>query len=134
MQIVPRITQEGKLTLYQALQLTVFVGDIFQITPSQLGQVNAIYDRAALVALPFEMRQQYAQHLMLISGHAPQLLICFEYDQNLMSGPPFSINEAEVKAHYSKNYSITRVDKQQYYAKIKGKVAPMEDVWLLSPH
>ena len=53
-----------------------------------LGPVDAIYDRAALVALPEDMRSRYAPHLY--GNHRsrkPQLLICYEYDQSLEKGP-----------------------------------------------
>jgi thiopurine S-methyltransferase len=56
-----------------------------------LGQVDAIYDRAALIALPYEMRQQYAQHLIQIS-QAPQFLISYEYDQGSFEGLRFPLN------------------------------------------
>ncbi|MCY7295777.1 thiopurine S-methyltransferase [Alteromonas sp. a30] len=130
--VSPKVQDIGELKLYQASQLNVFVGDIFNITQEQIGQIDAIYDRAALVALPSEMREQYCKHLVQISKRAPQLVICFEYDQSVMSGPPFSIDEKEVRAHYEQYYTVTLADKQQYYAKIKRKVAPIEEVWLLN--
>jgi thiopurine S-methyltransferase len=77
-----------------------FVGDIFDLSRATLGPVDAIYDRAALVALPETMRNRYAAHLMEITDHAPQLLICFDYDQSLQPGPPFSISDEEVGRHY----------------------------------
>ena len=130
--VAPNIETQGELKRYHAPGIDIFVGDIFAISAKQLGQVDAIYDRAALVALPEEMRNKYSQHLVEISAKAPQLVICFEYDQSVMSGPPFSIGEKEVRAHYEKHYQIQQVDRQQYYAKIKGKVAPIEEVWLLN--
>ena len=42
------------------------MGDIFNVTAEILGQIDAIYNRAALVALPKEMRNQYTKHLMEI--------------------------------------------------------------------
>ena len=39
-----------------------------------MGSVDAIYDRAALVALPDAMRRRYAKHLMGITQKVPQLL------------------------------------------------------------
>ncbi len=128
----PTIQEHDTLKCYQAQNIDIFVGDFFDIDAALLGPVDAIYDRAALVALPEDMRKNYSQHLVEISAQAPQLVICFEYDQNIMSGPPFSIGEAEVRAHYDAHYRIQLADKQQYHAKIKGKVAPIEEVWLLN--
>ena len=68
------------LQRYETDKLTVFVGDIFALNREQLGPVDAIYDRAALVALPATLRSRYASHLTAISAGARQLLISFDYE------------------------------------------------------
>ena len=98
--VSPNITTIGELKRYSAHNIDIFVGDIFDLTADILGAVDATYDRAALVALPSEMRARYTAHLKTITQHAPELLITFEYDQALVPGPPFSVNAAEVKSHY----------------------------------
>jgi len=87
--IKPTITKAGKAEHYRAPDIDIFVGDIFDLSAAMLGHINAVYDRAALVALPRKMRDRYAAHLMNITHKAPQLLICYDYDQSLMEGPPF---------------------------------------------
>ncbi|MGI0116010.1 thiopurine S-methyltransferase [Zooshikella sp. RANM57] len=79
----------GKVTRYSAQNIDIFVGNIFDLSYELLGAVDGIYDRAALVALPKEMRQRYTAHLKTITNNAPQLLISYEYNQSLMEGPPF---------------------------------------------
>ncbi len=44
---------------YQAGEITVLAGDWFATTAALLGDVDAIYDRAALIALPPELRRRY---------------------------------------------------------------------------
>ncbi len=56
------------------------------------------------------MRWCYMAHLMAITTGAPQLLVCFEYDQSLMAGPPFSIAGEEVIRHYREAYEVTLLD------------------------
>jgi thiopurine S-methyltransferase len=73
--VSPKSSYEGALVHYHAPGLEVFEGDIFALNQAQLGPVDAIYDRAALVALPPEMRRRYAKHLVELSGGAPQLLL-----------------------------------------------------------
>ena len=85
----------GSHRRYSADGIDIFAGDIFEITADVLGPVDAVYDRAALVALPEGMRRRYAAHLAGITAVAPQLLVTFEYDQAEMDGPPFSITEEE---------------------------------------
>ncbi len=81
--VEPTISRVGELTLYQAKDIDIFVGDIFNVFDEILGLVDAVYDRAALVALPANMRERYTSHLMKITHAAPQLLITYEYNQQL---------------------------------------------------
>ncbi|MHA3103160.1 thiopurine S-methyltransferase [Acinetobacter sp. ANC 3791] len=98
--------QNQRLRHFHHPQIDIFNGDIFQLTKPLLGDVDAIYDRAALVALPENMRVEYAQHLKEITNNAPQLLISYEYDQDAFSGPPFSIPETKIKGLYDDVYNI----------------------------
>ena len=122
--------QSGELTHYQHPQIELFVGDFFQLTAQQLGDVDAVYDRAALIALPPQMRSQYTQHLLDITKQAPQLLISLEYDQNLLQGPPFSVPEHELTEHYATHYQIKLLETMT--ENLKGKVIAHENVWSLS--
>ncbi len=71
-------------------------GDFFALRPEPLP--GAFYDRAALVALPPEMRPGYLRHLAAcLEPGAPGLLIAFEYEPEGFAGPPFSVSEAEVR-------------------------------------
>ena len=128
--LTPTITTAGKMHHYHAENIDIFVGDIFDLSAEMLGTVNAIYDRAALVALPADLRKQYTAHLLDISNTAAQLLITFIYDQTQMDGPPFSINEAEVNHHYAASYQIDRLENKALEGGLKG-VATIENVWLL---
>ena len=129
--LVPEITAIGALTRYSARDIDVFVGDIFAVSAEYLGPVNAIYDRAALVALPAQMREQYTRHLVNITDAAPQLLITYEYNQAQMDGPPFSVSADEVKKHYGAVYQIQSVASSDVAGGMKGKVAATETAWLL---
>src|SRR6185503_16992975 len=78
---VPEVAEIGQLRRYSADGSDIFAGDIFALSRDVLGPVDAVYDRAALVALPKDMRGNYAAHLAEVTGRAPQLLISFDYDQ-----------------------------------------------------
>ncbi len=127
----PEISKVGELTRYSAKDIDMLVGDIFDVSAKHLGPINTIYDRAALVALPAFIRLQYTAHLMNITNAAPQLLITYEYNQLLMDGPPFSVNEIEVKRHYGAAYQLKSVEIKNVAGGLKGKVASTETVWLL---
>ena len=63
----------GEVKHYSAKDIDIFVGDIFTVSSKTLGLVDAVYDRAALVALPEEMRHRYTAHLMEITHQAQRL-------------------------------------------------------------
>ena len=127
----PEISKVGKLTRYRAKDIDMLVGDIFDVSAEYLGPIHAIYDRAALVALPAFIRQKYTSHLMNITNAAPQLLISYEYNQLLMDGPPFSVTEIEVKRHYGAAYQLKSVEIKNVAGGLKGEVASTETAWLL---
>ena len=120
--VEPTVTTTSNGKIYAKDGLTIYVGDIFKLASSDLGDVTGIYDRAALVALPSPLREQYAAHLMAITQCAPQLIISFEYDQNEMAGPPFSVNEKTVDALYSVDYNIQRLERSVLEGGLQGKV------------
>lgn len=129
--LTPNISTVGKLNLYQSKNLTIFVGDIFDLSTEMLGHVHAIYDRAALVALPETMRIKYASHLRQITSAAPQLLVTFTYDQSLKKGPPFSITQFELEKHYSHFYEIKLLETINVQGGLKGNIEAKENIWLL---
>lgn len=127
----PDIESVAGIERWSANNLDLFVGDIFTVSRLMLGQVDAVYDRAALVALPEDMRKRYAAHLLEITRKAPQLLISYEYDQSLMEGPPFSVSNEEVRRHYASTYALTLVAGTEVQGGLKGKAPAKENVWLL---
>ncbi|WP_105104236.1 thiopurine S-methyltransferase [Microbulbifer pacificus] len=131
--VVPDVTEQGALKRYRTEDLDIFVGDIFQLQAEVLGPVDAIYDRAALVALPEQMRVDYAAHLQRLTGCAPQLLISFDYDQSQLPGPPFCVNDEEIQRLYRDEYQLQLVDAVDVRGGLKGRVAAREKVWLLQP-
>ena len=130
--VEPAISEVDQVKRYSATHIDIFAGDIFHLSGKILGPVDAIYDRAALVALPEQMRNRYAAHLMEITDTAPQLLICYQYDQALVDGPPFSISNEEVNRHYRGRYELTLLGSADVSGGLKGKCAAKENVWLLN--
>jgi thiopurine S-methyltransferase len=82
--------------------IALLAGDVFAATPELLGPIDALYDRAALIALPPELRVPYVALLRrLLPAGAPALVVIAEYDQREMTGPPFAVLEAELRTHYA---------------------------------
>ncbi|MEO0407553.1 MAG: thiopurine S-methyltransferase [Cyanobacteria bacterium P01_A01_bin.135] len=130
--VAPTVSVAGETQRYSAEGIDIFVGDIFDVSAELLGPVDGVYDRAALVALPKDVRDRYTAHLIEITGGAPQLLVTFEYDPAVMTGPPFSITGEEVKRHYSGSYEVSRLASAAIPGGLKGKYAANQSVWRLT--
>ena len=96
------IQKSGKLNLFSNDNIDLFQGDFFDLNKAQTSLFEAIYDRASIVAFDRSERQRYVNHLMSFlkpGGHI--LLITLEYDQNKMTGPPFSVPTDEIEWLYA---------------------------------
>jgi thiopurine S-methyltransferase len=93
--------QQGKFRVSETDGICIYCGDFFDLSANELTGVNAVYDRASLVALPPEMRVAYAAHLQqLLEPGTKALLVAFDYPQHEMQGPPFSVQTPEVQTLY----------------------------------
>lgn len=103
----PHHSTSGKFERYEANGIYILCGDFFELSKDDLANVNALYDRASLIALPPEMRERYTRHLMNILPHAAKiLLITVDYPQTEMTGPPFAVSSREVEALYSEHAEV----------------------------
>lgn len=106
-QLEPRIDAFGPFQRYQVDEMTLLVGDFFELHREQVARISAVYDRASLVALPPEMRPRYARHLAtLLPPGVGSLLITLEYEQSRMKGPPFAVLEPEVRALLEADFQV----------------------------
>jgi len=98
--IEPERTQRATFVEYRHGEVAILVGDFFAATPELTGYCDGVYDRAALIALPEDLRARYAAHLpTLLAPKAKLLLVTLDYDAE--GGPPFSVSPAEVKRRYA---------------------------------
>lgn len=129
----------GAFTLYSAPGLELYCGDLFKLDQDVIGTIDAVYDRAAMIAMPMTMRGDYCRQLRQLTGDsAPILLITMEYAQEEMQGPPFSVNQDEVLSVYGDRYRITRCQSQDILEKEsrfrdKGVTRMQEHVFTLIP-
>lgn len=98
--IVPTITADGPFRVFRHERLAIAVGDFFAATPSALhGAFDAVYDRAAMIAMPPELRPSYVKTLVgLLAETANLLLVTLDFDA--ASGPPFCVDADEVRDTY----------------------------------
>lgn len=97
----PSVRESAYGRHYEAGNIEIICGDIFGLDRAALSQCAGAYDRAALVALPAEMRARYARHVYGQLGAGWRgLLITLDYPQAEMDGPPFSVPDDEVQRLY----------------------------------
>ncbi|QDH64287.1 thiopurine S-methyltransferase [Pseudomonas azotoformans] len=111
--LTPRITRHGVFKVYQADLIEIWCGDFFALDAGVLADCTALYDRAALIALPPLMRAQYAEQLnSLLRPGCQGLLITLDYDQTQKAGPPFAVPDDEVKVLLGLQWSLEVLEAQ----------------------
>jgi thiopurine S-methyltransferase len=99
--IEPAIERRGDHAIYKHGELAIITGDWFTTTPELVGHVDGVYDRAALIALPPELRPRYIDHLRtLVAPDAWGIVIGIEYPEAEFEPPPFPVREPEIRGYY----------------------------------
>jgi thiopurine S-methyltransferase len=108
----PLRSEQGGFVRHSAGPYTILEGDALALTTDQAGPIEAVYDRAALVALPPEMRAAYAASLARLTSPGVQaLLVAFEYPQEMKGGPPFSVAAAEIRELFETAFTVREVER-----------------------
>jgi thiopurine S-methyltransferase len=97
---VPERRERGRFVELSHGNVSIWVGDFFAARGDELGYFDGAYDRAAMIALPEDLRARYAAHLRtLFTPKAKLLLLTLHFDA--ADGPPFSVSPEEVAAAYA---------------------------------
>lgn len=129
--------RRGAFIAWCAPGITLLQGDYFDLTPADLGGIAAVYDRAALIALPAGDRPRYSAHLLsLLPATARVLLVTLEYDQREMQGPPFSVPTREVQTLFDTRFDVqllAREDRAEGPPDRGAGLSMTEKAYLLAP-
>ena len=102
-----KTSTKASFTVYKGDNLSIWCGDFFKLEAGFLPEISAIYDKAALIALPKGQRKRYAQKVLTICNQSTQMLMnTFEYEQDEMNGPPFSVFTDELAELYGEHFTI----------------------------
>ena len=108
-------------THFEAGGIENIQGDAFGLDAEVLAGCDAVYDRAAVIALPPELRARYVGELY---SRLPQgcrgLLITLEYPQDEKQGPPFSVTEAEVMERFARDWEVEVLERRDILAQQPG--------------
>ena len=129
---------DAGFTVYHSDGLSIYQGDYFQLDAADLKDVSLVYDRAALVAMPEQMRKAYVDTMIrLLPPSVSIMLVALEYNQSLMSGPPFSVTEDEIRELYGAHFNIEKIHQfdiiqQQGRFRDRGLDSMIESVYKLT--
>jgi len=92
-------------------------GDVFGVASGPLEECGAFYDRAALIAFPAPMRERLAREVYAkLPAGARGLLITLEYPAGEMEGPPFGVDEAEVRRLCDAQWHVRQLERRDILA------------------
>ncbi len=137
--LAPAQEQAGPFSRCAADGVEILCGDFFNLTPANLAEVEGVYDRASLIALPPAMRQRYADVMKRsLPASARVILVTMEYRQEEMQGPPFAVDEDEVRRLYADRFDVAVLYRRDVLEenerfKARGLTALAEKVYLLTP-
>jgi len=105
-------------TRHVAGNIEILCGDIFTLDAATLAMCAGVYDRAALVALPEDMRKSYVRHVYAqLPAHYRGLLLTLDYPPGDMDGPPFPVLDAEIQSLYGSHSIATLIDRRDILEK-----------------
>jgi thiopurine S-methyltransferase len=98
---------------YRAGGIELVCGDAFALDHEALAGCAGVFDRAALIALPPQLRQRYATELYArLPCGCRGLLVTLEYPQHEKDGPPFSVPAGEVHALYDADWQVDLLERR----------------------
>ncbi|MXS82432.1 thiopurine S-methyltransferase [Nitrosomonas oligotropha] len=107
----------GRFMRWEADDIAILCGDFFDLSTEDMRNVSAVYDRAALIALPPDLRKRYVEHLLrIVPANTQILLIKLDYPQYEMTGPPFAVSLHEVTSLFRAHAGITLLSQHNVLA------------------
>ncbi len=129
----------GAFTRYFSAKLpgaSILQGDFFDVSAADIAPLGAIYDRAALIALPPDLRARYAAHLIELSRKASEpgmpLQLVLEGPDKDTGGPPFSISESLLRSLYERDFKIELLEREDAEIKREDGARVFQCVYLLT--
>lgn len=117
----PEVVESRYGTHYRAGDIELICGDVFALDDIVLADCAAVYDRAALVALPAELRRRYVDEVYArLPAACSGLLVTLEYPAHQKEGPPFTVTEPEVRERYAPHWSIELLERRDILANEPG--------------
>jgi thiopurine S-methyltransferase len=117
---IPYTTLEiEKGTLFQSDDISIYCCNFFDIPNEATENIDYIFDRASLIALPEEIRTKYVSKMKeLMNTHIQYMIITIEYEGG--GGPPFSITKEKIHNDFS-DLKVSDISTAEREATFRGE-------------
>jgi thiopurine S-methyltransferase len=96
----------------------LWCGDFFAMPEAATRRIRAVYDRAALVAMPRVLQPRYAAKLAALTpAGVPVMLVALDYDPSAMEGPPFPVGREEVNMLFGRDFRVQLAEAREGIAR-----------------
>ena len=103
----PHKRRVGNFTLWQHGRISILCGDYFALRAIDIGAIDVVYDRAALTALPEDIRKLYASQLQQIVANSARIFLLTVEDAAANESLEHALGVGEeITALYSKGFDI----------------------------
>jgi thiopurine S-methyltransferase len=94
--VEPQVGRAGPHLSLSTGGVTIVVADFFAVDPALVGRFPAVWDRAALIAVPPEQQRPYLERLRALVADDGRVLLV-TYDHDLPGGPPYPVSGGDVE-------------------------------------
>jgi thiopurine S-methyltransferase len=117
----PAKRRVGAFTLWEHGHIHILCGDYFLLRRMDLGHIDTVYDRAALTALPENIRKRYVTHLQkLVPGTANIFLLTVEDAEEDMTLEQARDVDKEILSLYSTGFHVKLAHVESVYESDPG--------------
>ena len=103
----PSKRRVGNFMLWKAGRISILCGDYFSLLSADLGVIDVVYDRAALTALPEDIRKRYVAHLSSLLPKSCKVLLLTAEDVEKVENLSAALNiDAEISALFANEFVI----------------------------
>ena len=111
--LAPKVFESASGLHHRAGAIEIVQGDAFALDVALLADCAAVFDRAALIALPADLRRRYAGSVYArLPAGCRGLLVTLEYPQTEKDGPPFSVDAGEVASLFDDAWDASLLERR----------------------
>lgn len=139
LRVVPKRRRHGRFVHWWHGNAEIWCGDIFDLTSCDLGEVKALYDCAALTALPTKVRGRYVKHFYEKLPQATEILLITTETPDERRFNSALMIDSEVSALYGARYRIDLLHGQSSFKRDPAnpdepEMSLEEKVYLIKRH